>query len=462
MAKNPQKKSIPTKKHLARLEKERIQRRYILIGSGIVILLVFGLILYGLLDQYYLSAQRPVAVINGEKITSEEFEGQTRYARYNMVVQAYNIYELSQLMGDNQNALSSIAGQLQQINNQLFPEAAGQQVIDQMVDNLLIRQEAEKMGISVSIEEIDKEVEEAFGYYPNGTPTPQPTTELKPTSTLSQLQKSLLPATLTSTPSSTPSLSETPALEITPTVNQQVPATESDNSGATPAEETDTVTPTDLPTPTPFTEELFNELYKTTINNLQESNKISEEIIRQSFIANLYLKKVQDKITEDLDCSEEQVWALHILVEDEELAKDIKKRLDEGEDWTLMAATYSTDASNKNNGGDLGWFGRGAMVAEFEEAAFDLEIGETSDPVQTEFGWHIIRKIGQEEKELPESGCQQLRQTKFTEWLSGIRDNAEITINDNWRNNLPTEPGLPDELLRFINANQVLMVTPTP
>ena len=72
----------------------------------------------------------------------------------------------------------------------------------------------------------------------------------------------------------------------------------------------------------------------------------------------------------------------------------IKSRIDEGEDFGEMAQAYSEDGSAQN-GGDLGWFGHGRMVSAFDSAAFSLKVGEVSDPVKTDFGWHIIKVTDQ-------------------------------------------------------------------
>ena len=92
----------------------------------------------------------------------------------------------------------------------------------------------------------------------------------------------------------------------------------------------------------------------------------------------------------------EMVWAQHILVADETTALEVLRRYRSGEDWSALCAEYSLDTTTKTASGDLGWFSRGTMVIEFEEAAFNLEVGTVSEPVQSSFGWHIIRILGHE------------------------------------------------------------------
>ncbi len=95
----------------------------------------------------------------------------------------------------------------------------------------------------------------------------------------------------------------------------------------------------------------------------------------------------------------EEIEARHILVEDEAEAQEVVGLLEEGEDFSDLAREYSIDMSNKDDGGYLGFFGRGRMVEEFEEAAFSLEIGDLSGPVATEYGYHIIEVLDRVEEE---------------------------------------------------------------
>jgi peptidyl-prolyl cis-trans isomerase C len=88
---------------------------------------------------------------------------------------------------------------------------------------------------------------------------------------------------------------------------------------------------------------------------------------------------------------EEEVRARHILVESKEKAREVFEKLAHGSDFAALAKEYSKDPGSKDQGGELGFFARGQMVPQFEEAAFKLQKGEVSEPFQSQFGWHIVR-----------------------------------------------------------------------
>ncbi|AXT27765.1 peptidylprolyl isomerase [Ruegeria sp. AD91A] len=98
---------------------------------------------------------------------------------------------------------------------------------------------------------------------------------------------------------------------------------------------------------------------------------------------------------------EDEFDASHILVETEEEAKALKPQLDDGADFAELARENSTGPSGPN-GGALGWFGKGQMVPEFEEAVIALEKGQVSEPVQTQFGWHLVKLNDKRKTEAPE------------------------------------------------------------
>jgi peptidyl-prolyl cis-trans isomerase C len=117
--------------------------------------------------------------------------------------------------------------------------------------------------------------------------------------------------------------------------------------------------------------------------------------------------------------SDEKAWK-----EAESKAKDIKKKLENGEDFAELAKKYSDDPGSKDKGGDLGFFTKGRMVPEFESAAFSLKPGELSDPVKTDFGYHIIEvkeKKAASTKAFPEVQAQ-MRQRLQREKQQQLQD----------------------------------------
>jgi hypothetical protein len=470
MARNP-KLSLQSKKHLARLEREKRTSRIVLIGSIIAITLVVLVVGYGILDQTYLSKIRPVAVVNGQKISTKDWQGLVRYTRQRMINQAANIIQnyqlISQIYGTESGYTAYYAAQLQQIEQQLSPTVVGEQVLNQMIDNALLEQEAKKRNITVSDAEIDQKIQEAFQFFPNGTPTTQPTIEPKATSTLSPTQYALVSPTPTTTATPLPTATATQSLSAT---LQASPTTVIETATATPTE-----SPTEGPTATAtaYTKDAFQKDYQNLLKSYQDQIQFSEQELRKIVYNQILYEKMQQAIAEELKLTPEQdmVWARHILVKDETTAKEVLAKLNNGEDWTKLAAEYSIDNSNKDNGGDLGWFYHGMMVKEFEDAAFNLKIGEISQPVKTQYGYHIIQVLGHELRTLSQSEFEQLKANKFQEWLSEIHSKATITIDDTWKNRVPTTPTIPtdlqqamDEILQLAQQQQqtVPQVQETP
>lgn len=450
MAKNPQKTNAPTRKHLARQEREKQQIRWIIIGSIVIIGLVVGLILAGIINENIIKPRRTVAVVNGDAIRGNEFQNQVRFSRAALIQNAQQTAQFMQLFQDDPNTLASFASQLQQIQFQLDETAVGQEVIDRMIDDLLIRQESDRRGIKITEEDINKEFQNILGYFPEGTPTPKPTLGISPTSTLTALQ--LTASAPTATLEATSILTATATLEPTPTSIPEV---------TEPLTPTATLEPT--LTPTPFTAEGYANLYKQVIENYSQFG-VSEKDLRYVVIAQLYSAKLQETVLAELDVpsTREETWAQHILVEDEQTAKDILSRFENGESWCQLASEFSIDPGSKDSCGDLGWFAKGVMTAPFEEAAFSLPVGEISDPIQSEFGYHLIWVLGREEKQISESEFVQQQQTKFQEWIGALRETSEITIDDYWKQIVPSDPELPLEILQLINLYTQSVLPETP
>jgi peptidyl-prolyl cis-trans isomerase C len=144
-------------------------------------------------------------------------------------------------------------------------------------------------------------------------------------------------------------------------------------------------------------------------------------------------KKIYDEKIASMK-PEQEVRARHILVETEDEAKEVKERLKKGDDFAALAKEKSKDT--KAEGGDLGFFSRGQMPKPVEEAAFALDVGVISDPVQTPFGWHVIKVEEKRDQKLP--SFEEVKEPIKTRLVAqraqivvtGLRNEAKIEIVD--------------------------------
>ena len=145
------------------------------------------------------------------------------------------------------------------------------------------------------------------------------------------------------------------------------------------------------------------------------------------------MKKVYDEAAK-AQKPEEEVHARHILVPTEDEAKAVLKRLKAGEDFAKVAGEVSKDPGSQ--GGDLGWFTRDRMVPEFADAAFKLEKGKLSEPVKSQFGWHVILVEDKRMKECPpfeavkDQIATYVAQKAQSEMVLGLRKGAKIERMD--------------------------------
>jgi len=141
---------------------------------------------------------------------------------------------------------------------------------------------------------------------------------------------------------------------------------------------------------------------------------------------------------------EEEIHARHILLPDEASAKAALERVKKGEDFAKVATELSKDPGSE--GGDLGWFTKDRMVPEFSAAAFKLQPGQISDPVKSQFGWHIIKVEEKRVKTFPpfddvkEQAARYVQQKAQTELVTGLRKDAKIERTDA---PAPAEPAAP-------------------
>jgi parvulin-like peptidyl-prolyl isomerase len=386
-----------TRKQAHHRRKDEERNRRLLIGLAAVAAIIILLVGAGLLQELVIKPSQPIATVNQARISSQAYKKRV----------LFDWYQASDQVQD--------------------PQGSSVQVLDQMIDEELIREQARQRGLTVSPEEVTEYIEKQFGYLRN-PPTTTPAPEISPTP---------LP---TPTPGGDP-------------------------------------TPTPAPSPTPISQEAYQAAYKSYLESLGKAADFKESDFRALAELDLLRQKLYDAVTADVPATEEQVRAQHILVRiiepqptatplpegqptptpdpsatpapapvsaDEALARigEIKKQLDSGADFATLAKQYSEDSGSKDQGGELGWFGKARMVAEFADAAFKLQPGQVSEPVKTQFGYHLIKVEEQDPaRAIDQFTLQQNKYEAFQKWLSDLRNAAKVERN--WSlDKVPPTPGI--------------------
>lgn len=429
-----------SRKHVARAEREAQLRQWILIGTAAVVALVVALFGYGWLDLNVIQPGQPVAKVGNKEISTRDFQMNVKNERYQLINQYIQIINIMQVFAGNPSADQYYQQQLAQIEYQLTDTATlGRDVLNRMINDEIIRQEAARRGITVSAEEVDKAIQEAFNYYADGTPTPFPTSTLPPTMPPT--------ATFTPDPSATIAPSDTPTATALPT---QAPT-------AGPS-------PTPMPTATAYTLEGFNVSYNEFLSSVGPLTGMTNADVRHAFETNLLRLKLIDALTVDLSHEITEAHARHILVSDQATALALIERLKGGEDWVTLAADFSQDESNKNNGGDLGLFTPGRMVAEFDSVVFSADLGVYPDAVQTQFGWHIIEILSRDVREMTAAEYATKQREVFDAWLNEQRANTDLIVEyAYWQLRVPSTPSV-EQVLKQQQDKQATAqaLTPTP
>lgn len=404
-----------TKKHLARAERERLQRRWIIGGTAFTAVAVIGLLAYGWVRETYLLPQEPVALVNGQPITTRQFQERVRLLRLDLIAQYENLQQTGMLLWGDADLQSYLQGQLGQLQSQLNNTATvGFQALRELIEEVLIRQEAQRRGITVSAEEVEAEVAAEFGFFPSGTPTAAPSPTIPPATQTARA----------STPSLTPA--PTATLAASPT------------SGPSPTS-TSTLAPT--PTPTPYTLEAYQANYQTALDYLRQYG-VSEDAFRARYEARLWREKLIEAFRGEVPREVEQVWLRQIVVGDRLTALQVRRLLLAGETWEAMGARYSEDEATREIGGDLGWKPRGELDPAVEDLAFRLPMGDISEPVEAASGWAVIQVLGREVRPLDEARYWQAVQAAFDAWLSSQQAQAQIEIKPIWLERVPKDPTL--------------------
>ncbi len=404
----------------SKAEREAEIQRLVILGTAIAVGIALIILVFAILNDQLLVPNQAVAKVNGTSISVSQFKKRATLERALLINELNNAIALFQSPPYNatsdqinqlitsQTPYSTWYGELQ-VADQL-----GNSVLNTMVEDELVRQKADELGITVSEDEIDAKIDTFFGYdpataalVPTGTPSPTPS----PTALVSP------------TPSLTPTATATLAQTMTPTLTPYPSATPSPTPNATERA-------------VQFTSQRDD--YFTSIRN---QTGLGNSDIRDYFKMQALREKVRNAVLTDTSRTAPFVDARHILVADEATAQSVLTALQDGESFASLAQAVSTDSS-ASSGGELGWAPVSNYVTEFADAVRDAEIGAIIGPVQSQFGYHIIQVRAREDREMSDTELAQAQGTQFDTYLSDLRtaDSTNIEIYDTWTNNVPTDP----------------------
>lgn len=430
-------------------DRERNRKLFTWVGAALGIALLA--VLVGVIVEFVVTPNSTVARVGDETIVTKDFRRRTLLQQNQLLGQLANLVQMEQQFGGQgffQNQINQIQSTLSQ------PSTLGITVLNSMINERVILAEAEKRGITISDAEIETALREEVAASAQYVTEPQAT------------ETAVMAVELTTTAEAAPP---------TPTATIDVSSTL-------------TATATTAPTPTPWLI-LDDATYDEELANLEESIDdiagMSLAQYKEVIKARLATEALQEAIGEEMvEATELQVNARHILlspreptptptpVPDGEEAptptpeptalsegdptptptdaprtreetlveiEDLRKRIvEDGEDFAELAAEYSDDTTSAVDGGNLDWFGSGSMVPPFEAAAFELEVGEVSEPISTTFGYHLIEVLERdEERPKDESQLQQERSQAYQEWLQEQINLTEIDRPDDIESKLP-------------------------
>lgn len=421
---------------------------YVVPAVALALLLVIG----GAVNELLIKPGSVLARVEDKTIITRDFWKRARLQQTNLQEQLFQYQMFSQQFGGQ----DFFASQISQLQATLAsPISLGTQVINGMIDEEVIALRAAEKGVSVSVEEVDTALREEIAARQGALTVPQATATAE-----AGVAATATAALFTPTPEPT----------AEPTVAASEGVTDTASAEAAPTIEAPTPEP-----PTILDDALYQTGLTTRSDQLKEAGMSIDEY-RGVIEAQLLREKMVEIIGSELVTpTEEQANARHILIRidppaiDETssisgtetltdtivnavpevaateavtgtevmsdtvalvddgimteaealaLATDIRQRILAGEDFAALAAEYSDDPGSGANGGDLGWAKRGAYVPEFDATVFSLPIGETSELIKTQFGYHIIQVIERDaNRPKDENTIAQEKSQAFQTWL---------------------------------------------
>ncbi len=404
MAKQTQSHKQLTRKQVARREREHRAQQIMTISAIAVGIVIVGILAFGIVSEVFIKARKPVALVGNVTITAQQFKDRQSYERWMTQLQIYQYQNLlTQFSAQQPSASGTITGtepisptdssttslvqqlqvQISSLENQLSPDLSsvyGGQVLDSMIEEELVRQEADARGITATDDEVQKKIEQLLGY--------------------------------TADTAASSAVTDTTTLTDTTTIT--------------------TPTPEVAPTPTPVVQS-FDEVYAQFKTNVLDATRFSDSEFRTMVKAQVLRDNLQAQLADGINRVQDQVESTLFVVPTEEEATTIQTRLnDEGVDPATIVDELTADTNDATAGYTLPWLPVGYLSSQVstdvERAAFNTPVGRASDPIlgATDGQYYVIFVQGHEEHPLSSDLLASAEQQAYDEWLTQARtDHAQ-------------------------------------
>jgi parvulin-like peptidyl-prolyl isomerase len=428
---------------MSQAELDSYRRQLILLVISVVAIALVLILGIGAYYQYIHLPRQSVATVNGETITRSDYWD---YRRYELLNQISQYQQFAQFMeGEQGQQYLQLAAEADREFDNIENASIDPMTVDQMISDRILMDSLDEFGLEITEEEIDERLVEFFtgmsiSDEPTG-PSADPTAEAWATATAEAQQEEA-----EAQQDGFDDIENGDANDANAESEENGDALNDDSVDDTEVADDAAQEADDLGTPEPEPTPAEEEIRATAEANQQDHQQFlldragisHDEFVEMFILPDLARQKIQDHLGQDVPTRDEHVEAAHILVATQDAAQVIYEELTENEsDFALIAEEQSTDQQTAPNGGDLGWFPRGVMVDEFEEVIFDLEVGEISEPFQSEFGWHIATVTDREDdRPIDLQTLNQRRQQVFQEWLEEQREAADIETDYD----LPEDP----------------------
>lgn len=439
-------------RRVSRRQQEAMYQRLFYIGLVVAAILIVAVLGVGAFYEYQIKPNQVLASVNGYEIKRSDYWKYQSVVLYNQA-RTYENYAL-QVTGQQQTQFLSFAAQFDAQRKDLWGSTdVSEATIRQMVEDRLYVQGAEAMGIDISDAAAQQYALNQFASpdQPLETPAPSPTMIPQRAAWATQTAEAL--ATQQALAMGTPVASPGASPVASPMTESATPV------GGTPAAGTPSASPEatpDLAGAQMSAQAAFTDFKEQVFNDARLSDAEYIELFAKPQLAR---GRVDTQLKNNVPQTAEQVEAEHILVATEELANQVYEQVTGGASFEEVAKTTSIDTATSPTGGKLGWFTRDQMVPPFTDAAFDLEPGQISKPVQTQYGWHIIR-VQDKDPDRPLTTAQYTlaQSNAVTSWLDQQR--AQANISSDLYN--PTPEPTPEQFSPPSDAPTPELATPIP